>query len=75
MRIPPVASQVKCFSLPLLPLGDQPLAERAGGKNKAPLLIAMSYQYQSSACCLHQVPGKDQYYRTGQRSGMVVLLA
>jgi len=29
VRIPPVASQVKCFSLPLLSLGDQPLAERA----------------------------------------------
>ncbi len=25
---PPVATQVKCFSLPLLPLGDQPLAKK-----------------------------------------------
>ena len=32
VRIPPVASQVKCFSLPFLPLGDQPLAKGPEGK-------------------------------------------
>jgi len=32
VQIPPVASQVKCFSLPFLPLGDQPLAKGPEGK-------------------------------------------
>ena len=58
VQIPPVASQVRSFSLPFLPLGDQPLAERAWRyNNKAPLPLPLELIMlclRTESCVIHR---------------------